>query len=116
MNNEYVQLREGITHHCPAGRINNRVSLVQYVGNEGQARLAYDLHGCKWWNVSDLKVIKLSLKQIDAANWLALRSPGKWFEFWEIPYHHRTVESLIFRGILEHKLRDGRSVVRFGLL
>ena len=112
---EYVELREGINHRCPPGRINNRVSLVVNICDEGRARLAYDLRGCKWWNVSDLKVVKLSDNQRDAADWFMQQGNGAWFKLREIPFNRSTVESLLFRGIVEQKYINYQSVFRFGL-
>jgi hypothetical protein len=48
-------------HFCPEGREDNSTSVIvsfltgQY---DGGVYLQFDLHGCKYWNVSDLELVK----------------------------------------------------------
>lgn len=51
-----VQVR--VRQRCPEGRENNRTARIQSFlsGIEGGVFLDRDLHGCRFWNVEDLKL------------------------------------------------------------
>lgn len=44
------------THSCPAGRDDNATATVLAVLDGGGLHLDRDLHGCRWWNIDDVKL------------------------------------------------------------
>jgi len=59
---DVVALRKGVSPgRCAPGRVNNRTAVVQRLAPdiaEGAIVTAEDLHGMKFWNVAELRLVR----------------------------------------------------------
>lgn len=58
-----VRLKPGthahLNHVCPEGRDDNHTAQIRACyGDDGECWLDQDLHGCKYWNQSDLELVE----------------------------------------------------------
>lgn len=55
-----VKLKPSVKHDCPKGREdNNSAKVLSFLDDiEGGVYLDRDLHGCKYWNVQELELLK----------------------------------------------------------
>jgi hypothetical protein len=55
-----VRLKQGVKCSCPDGRENNRSAVIRGLLTDikGGVFLDRDLHGCRYWNINDLQLVR----------------------------------------------------------